>query len=485
MLTQLLELWPPLLSLLGFSMSLLATVHAVLYKRDTRATIGWVGIIWLVPILGSVLYLVFGVNRIRRRAQHIRHGQSHSYLPGLQKSGKRSQRTTVHSLPDRCAYLDDLARLVGEVSERPLLSGNQIEPLINGDQAYRSMLEAIDGAEQSVALCSYIFDNDRAGKMFLNALMRAVQRKVEVRVLIDDVGSRYSWPSMVHSLRAAGIRAATFLPTLVPWRAQYSNLRNHRKILVVDGRIGFTGGMNIREGCMLDMPCRHPVQDVHFRITGPVVAHLQEVFALDWEFGTKELLQGPTWFPDIEPAGPALARVITDGPDDDLDRLRMVILGATGCARRRLDVMTPYFLPDEALITSLNVAAMRGVEVNIILPQQNNLALVQWASTATLWQVLGFGCRVFLSPPPFDHTKLMIVDDVWAMVGSANWDPRSLRLNFELNVEVYDPHVAGCLRELVDKKLAASVPVTLGDLERQNLFVRFRDGIARLATPYL
>jgi hypothetical protein len=197
---------------------------------------------------------------------------------------------------------------------------------------------------------------------------------------------------------------------------------------------------------------------LHFRVEGPVVAHLQEAFVLDWEFCTGEVLDGPAWFPRLEDRGTVLARGIADGPDLDFDKIRLTIHCGIDCAQRSIHIVTPYFLPDQTLIVALNVAAMRGVDVNIYLPQKNNLLLVQWACTAQLWQVLQRGCKVWLTPPPFDHTKIMLVDDVWSFVGSANWDPRSLRLNFEFNLECYDRELAATLREFIDRKRARSKP---------------------------
>jgi len=306
-----------------------------------------------------------------------------------------------------------------------------------------------------------------------------------VRVLIDAVGARYTWPSIEHALKAGGVRQARFLPTLLPGRWAYANLRNHRKVLVIDGILGFTGGLNIREGHYLSLRPAHPIQDLHFRIQGPVVGHLQEVFAEDWEFSTSETLQGEKWFRSIQPAGNMLARGITTGPDQDIDKLRIALLGAIACAESSISIVSPYFLPDESLMMALNVAALRGVQVDIVLPQVNNQVLVKWASTALLWELIERGCRIWFSPPPFDHTKLMVVDKLWALIGSANWDPRSLRLNFEFNVECYDAQLAGRLQDRIDRRIADSRRVTMADVEGMPLPVRLRNGIARLFTPYL
>jgi cardiolipin synthase len=475
--------WQLIAGSLDLLFDLWATAHVVLNKRDSRSAVAWVGLIWLVPVVGPLLYFLLGVNRIRRRARALR--RRHSLARPPMVPCLRRQENVV--LPPRAggAHLRTLARLVGEVTGRPLLPGNRVEPLLNGDQAFPAMLEAIDGARESVTLSTYIFDNDRVGRLFLGALGRAVARRAEVRVLVDGVGAHYAFPSILRPLRRVGVPVACFLPTSVPWSFHYANLREHRKILVVDGRIGFTGGMNMREGHAFSLRPRHPIQDLQLRIEGPTVAHLQEVFADDWKFCTGEVLQGERWFPPLPPAGPVRARGVASGPDDDLDKLRMIYLGALACARSSVRIITPYFLPDCGLIAALNTAALRGVEVDILLPRRNNLRLVQWASAALLWQVLEHGCRVWHTPEPFDHTKLVLVDGLWALLGSANWDPRSLRLNFEVDVECYDRAFAASLEDLVQGKLKYARPVTLDDMDGRPLPVRLRDGAARLLSPYL
>ena len=476
------NIWNVVAAILTMLLSIIASGHAVLYKRDSRAAVAWVGLIWLVPVLGAVLYALLGINRIRRQAadQRAQHPilRSGAYV-SLKRTGVQSAAAVS------LAHLRPLAELVDRVSGTALTTGNTVEALENGDEAYPAMLQAIDGARRSVALSTYIFDNDAAGTMFADALERAVRRRVEVRVLIDTVGSRYSRPSIVQELRQRGIRVALFGRTVLPWRMPYMNLRNHRKILVADGRVGFAGGMNIRESCLLHRPVPPHVRDLHFRLEGPVVSQLMWAFGRDWVFTTHERLEGPDWYPDLFLVGGVAVRGVTDGPDEDIDKARFVFLGALACAQRRVRIVTPYFLPDAGLISALDVTALRGVEVEILLPEVNNLVFVQWASMAQLWQVLSRGCRVYFTRPPFDHSKLMLVDDHWVHFGSSNWDPRSLRLNFEFDVECYDDGLAASLNALVDRKLEGARRVTLADVNGRPLPVRLRDGIARLAAPYL
>ncbi len=479
----LLDLWPHIISVIGFSVAVIASGHALLFKRDVRATIGWAGIIWLVPFFGAAFYYLLGINRIRRRARALRGTKTRYHLPPSVRplaAGELGQGMSTNA-----GHLGELSRLVGEVTTRPLLSGNQVTPLVNGDEAYPAMLQAIKQAEQSVSLVTYIFDNDQAGRQFVDALAQARSRGVEVRVLIDAAGIRYSLSPVDRLLRKRKVRAARFMSAWLSRRAAYFNLRNHRKIMVVDGQIGFAGGINIRRGNQLTEKPRHPIQDIHFRLEGPVVAHLQEVFAEDWEFTTGESLKGEPWFPDLDRVGQTAARGIADGPDEDFEQIRWSLLGAIACARTSIRIVTPYFLPDQTLMTGLNVAAMRGVQVDVVLPEKGNLRVVQWATWAQLLQIVERGCRVWLTPEPFDHSKLMVVDGQWLLLGSANWDPRSLRLNFEFGVECYDPQLATAVAKLIDRKIDGAQLLCQADLKKRSLPVRLRDGLARVLTPYL
>lgn len=470
--------WPHLAAGFDVLASLLASIHALLHKRDPRAATLWLATIWFLPLFGPILYLALGFNRIRRRAVSL----------GVHRSAFRSTPERFgETQPSGVGQLEMLARVVGRVVAQPLTPGNQIQPLLNGDEAFPAMLAAIESARTSISLTTYIFDNDKTGSQFVSALRRAIDRGVAVRVLIDAAGTRYSWPRITHVLRQAQVPFATFLPTslFAPWRVPTINLRNHRKILVIDGQTAFTGGMNIRHGNVLADEPKHPVQDLHFRVKGPVVRRLQEAFADDWAFTTGETLGDDLWFPDLEESGKVVARVITDGPDADYDKLRWTLLAALAEAQTSVRILTPYFLPDHALVTALNLAALRDVRVDIILPATNNLPFVHWASRAMWWQVLERGCRVWLTPPPFDHSKLMIVDCHWVLLGSANWDARSLRLNFELSVESYDHHFADEMGKIIENKLRGAREVTLAEMDGRCYPAKLRDATARLFSPYL
>jgi cardiolipin synthase len=472
------DIWRNLLHLradatlaVGLFLAVCTTLHVLLSKREVASAVGWIGLVWFAPILGAISYLIFGVNRVRRRARNLRRPDDD---PNAQSGG---------SDPAAADGLESLGRGVGRITGRPLLAGSDVLTYRNGDAAYPSMLAAIEAAHTSVGLSSYIFRDDEWGGRFITALAHANQRGVAVRVLIDGIGGGWVFSPAYHRLRSHGVAAARFMHSLLPWRMPFLNLRNHKKMLLIDGRIAFTGGMNLADENVMATNPKMPVQDLHFRIEGPVVAQLAEAFADDWEFATDEALAGDTWMPAIAMrAGPS-SRVIDSGPDQDQEKIEFAALQAVSCARCSIAVMTPYFLPDERLITALSLAAMRGVAVDLVIPQQSNHTLVDWATRTNIGPLLADGVRIWRSPPPFHHDKIMVVDGRWCLIGSCNWDIRSFRLNFELCMEVYDQDLAATLTSLM--QAARGAPLTQAELDARPLPARLRDAAARLMLPYL
>lgn len=476
---EFLEAWPQIVAVLHVLLAIIGSSHAVLTKEDPRSAVGWVGLIWLSPFVGVGLYYILGINRIRRKAIAIM-GGDHDLQPEFDSRQMLIRNEVYGPAAIHIAGIGD--RLCGF----PLTEGNQIDILVNGDEAYPAMIEAINRAHTSVMLATYIFDYDEAGLRFLHALAAAVQRGVEVRVLVDATGSRYSFPSIVPALKNVGVRVARFMPNFALSKMSAINLRSHRKILVVDGITGFTGGINIRAGNYITQPAvRSRIKDLHFRLAGPVVGHLRRAFFEDWVFTTKEVLEGPVWSPELSPVGDMLARGVLDGPDKDFEKILDTLYGAITGARRSIRIVTPYFLPDPTTIKFLSIAARSGVDVEIVLPEQNNIPLVSWASMSMLRPLVESGCKIYFSEPPFDHSKIMVVDEIWSFLGSSNWDARSLRLNFEFNVECYSADLARQLLAIFDRKKSRSLAVTLAAIQGRKFHLRLRDGIVKLLAPYL
>ena len=459
------------LSMVHLALALAVTLHVLAHNRNPGSAVSWIGLAWLSPVVGSLLYLLLGVNRVRRRARSL--------------GGVACDEPEVEASPSPrgCKHLAGLELAARRISRRELQPGNSITLLANGDAAYPQMIGAINSAATSVALSSYIFRADTIGHEFITALIGAQQRGAEVRVLIDGYGGGYLRSAAYRRLHHARIPVARFMHSGLPWRMPFINLRTHRKILSIDGSIGFTGGLNIGAENVVARNPRHTVLDTHFRFEGPVVAQLCEAFAGQWYFTTGETLEGQAWFPRLAPVGDSLVRAITSGPDQDLEKIEMLVLEAIACARSSIQIMTPYFLPDDRIITALALAAMRNVAVDIVLPEHSNHPTVDWAMRAHIGPLLAGGCRVWTHQPPFDHSKLMAVDGIWCFVGSANWDMRSFRLNFEINLEVYHSAII----EQVSAKIAANqiTRLTQDDLDRRSRPSMLRDNAAHLMLPYL
>lgn len=445
-----------------------AACHALLTKPDPHSAFGWILVCWLFPLAGPVLYVVFGINRVRARARQLR-------------GGLRTIRDEWRP-PDPDAFAAQLTRIGDAVTQWSRIEGNAIEPLENGENAFPRMLSAIAAAREWVWLTTYIFETDPVGQQFIDALAAAAARGVQVRVLVDGVGEWYSWPHAVPVLRRAAVRAERFLPPrLLPTPRLAVNMRNHRKLLIADGQVAFIGGMNIGGREVGHAAHRH-MADLHFQVRGPIIAQLARAYAVDWQFAAHEDLG------TVSPAagaGSAVCRVITDGPDEDNDKLLYVIVGALSVARRQILIMTPYFIPQPELTSALQAAALRGVEVCLVIPERSNLRYVDWASRRWLRPLLERGVRIFLQPSPFSHTKLLVVDGAYAQIGSANLDPRSLRLNFEIAVEIYCADTCRPLVEYVSVAREKSTAFTLEKVRGQSWVTQTRNSLAWLLSPYL
>ncbi|AGY92365.1 hypothetical protein SPICUR_07010 [Spiribacter curvatus] len=451
-----------------------SALHALLFKREPAAAFGWIAFCLLFPVVGPVFYYLLGINRIYMRARQLR-GEHTSSLDA----------TNTHVADPIPTAFRTQAQISGAVTGLAMTHGNVIDSLVGGEAAYPAMLEAIDQATDRVYLSTYIFESNSVGQRFADALAAAHERGVDVRVLVDGAGEYYNRPAIRHRLQADGVHVERFLPPRLFPPSPVINLRNHRKLLITDGTIGFVGGMNIGDRHLHERPDhREGIRDIHFRVQGPVTRQLEDVFLDDWEFvtGERPALSAPA---GPEQTGTALGRTLVDGPNEDLHRLTMVLVGAVAAAREHVAIMTPYFVPPRELVAALQAAAVRGTRVDIILPAHNNLPFMHWASRNMLWELVKWDVGVYYQPGPFDHTKLIVVDEHYTQVGSANLDARSLRLNFEIMVEVYDTRFGARMARHIETARASAHRVTLTELDERPLLPRIRDAIAWLFTPYL
>ncbi len=442
----------------------IASLHALLTKSDPRSALSWIAVCSLMPYGGVLLYALFGINRVRRS-----------------QMARWATTAPLDSRPPFRAPLAAQVRIGDALTRRPLEGGNVLETLYDGEEAFPRMLEAIGGARHSVWLSTYIFQTDRVGREFVDALGAAARRDVQVLVLVDGIGEWYDWPHVVPLLRGAGVRAERFLPPRLLPPTLALNCRNHRKILVVDGAVAYIGGMNLG-GREVGGSTGRRISDIHFRLRGPIVRQLAEVFAEDWLFASSEAL---TEMPLVRPQGHSVCRAVTGGPDGDVDKLLLIILSAVASAERQVQIMTPYFIPPLELVAALEAAALRGVEVSVVLPRRSNLRYIDWATLHWIPALVRRGVRVYLQEPPFSHAKLFVIDGRYAHVGSVNVDTRSLRLNFEITVEVYDEEFCGVLAEFIAQRTCSVPALTAETVEAEGLPERIRNALCWLISPYL
>ena len=425
-------------------------------RRIPQAKIAWILGVLGFPWIGAFFYLTIGRHTFVRKVLRLRGASARTFADIDRRHGEAG---LVSWRRHESQLSKDIAHEAERVGAHGPVSGNRFDLLPEGPEAFAAGAEAIRGAKHHIHLVTYIFKNDPTGRGVLTGLADAARRGVQVRVLYDAIGNVGTQNAFFDPIRRDGGRVEPFLPG-GPLRSQFrSNLRNHRKLLVVDGKVAFTGGMNIGDEYATGRDWR----DLHCRIEGPVVPTLQRVFAEDWHFATGELLDAEAYYPRPEPAGLVPVQVIESGPDQDDPHADDLMFSALASARRSVDIATPYLVPPEPIEQALRSAARRGRRVRILLGEFVDHRVVRWATDAYIPRLLDAGVQIWRHPKMV-HSKAVIIDGSWATMGSINLDARSLRLNFELNVALPDAPTVELLTRWFESELRASRPVEARDL---------------------
>jgi cardiolipin synthase len=475
----------PLLLMVGELLLRVALICVILLRRrpGSPTTLAWIVVILAVPVIGVVLYLLVGEVRLgdRRIKQHRDIvARIQSTLPFV----AAAQEAMHPQLPDAYRPLSVLAQSVGDNDP---LGGNVLKLLGDTDLFVESLVEDIDAAEHHVHLLTYIFLADHSGTRVAEALMRAARRGVTCRVLVDAVGSKLLLKSTLRrKMESAGVRVVAAL-AVHPLRMLLAriDLRNHRKIAVIDGVIGYTGSTNIADAAFAIKPKFAPWVDASVRVQGPVAWDLQILFIEDWFLDTNESLESLLHFQPLAVRDGVPAQLIGSGPNSYNEALRQLIHSAFHVAREELIMTTPYFVPDEATLSALCTAARRGVQTMIVLPAKNDSPLVAAASRSQYRMLLDAGVEIYEYQRGLLHAKTMTIDRSLAMLGSANLDRRSFELNFEVNLVVYDDDFAGQLRFLQRGYMEESRPVDRVSWHRRAWLPRLADNAAGTLSPLL
>ena len=474
----------------------LVTAHALRHRRRADSTLLWLFVTWSLPVIGALLYAAFGVDRVPRERwqrgvqRRVRMDGARDATPDdvLPEAYWRSMGRAAATPADE--WTRELDRPLAAMLENyPLLGGNRITPLLTGDVAFPKMLDAIREARHHVHLQSFIVGNDAVGREFMEAVAAKAREGVRVRVLYDRFGSSHAlWGGLFRKYRKTpNLAIAGWTQSNLFRKQLHFNLRNHRKALIVDGRIGFMGGVNLNEYSRSD-DGQPAIQDYHFRLLGPVVQELQYSFLRDWHVMTEEdpeKLLSAEHFRRLHEEGPVLARVVNSGPSSDLRVAVDVFFNAVNEAREQVFILTPYFLPSEDLLRALRLAALRGVRVQLVVPEKSNHWYTTWAGRATYEDLLESGVRIFERPRPFMHAKAMVVDDRMGIVGSANWDFRSLYSNYETLLTAYDRDFAATLKRLMNEDLNVSREVEWPAFKNRPVHHRYLENACGLLAPLL
>jgi len=451
----------------------------VLERRSPTATLAWIFALAWIPLLGVAVYLAVGPRRLHRK--RLRYRRARAHLAELSKVlvGPRAPGAESPPLPQP---LPQLIALVERAGEWPPARAQRLELALTGDVCYAAMEAAIAAAEHHVHLEFYIWRNDRVGTRLRDLLCEKARQGVRVRLLLDALGSAWTGRRFFRPLREAGGEVAWFNRlSLARLRPGLLNFRTHRKIVVCDGRVGLTGGMNVADEHSRELSGELAWRDTHLLVEGPPVAALQRVFLEDWHFATGGVPREAACFPAMDsPAGGPWVQIVASGPDHDLYAIQKFYFAAIASARERVLIATPYFVPDEPMLAAIATAALRGVNVKLLVPERGDHRLVAAAARTYYADLARAGVRVYEYGPAMLHAKTLVVDRQIAVVGTANMDNRSFRLNFEVVAAVYDEAFAERLAEAFAADLRQARRWRPHEAKRAPLWVRLGESTARL-----
>lgn len=476
-------IWSTVIVLLTILGLLLVGTVIFLENRNPEKTVAWLVVLAVFPLVGFVFYLLFGRNARKRKLFH------HKYIDEQKLRSVVHHQRGILAGEQRFGNVVDqkrrLIKLLLHTAMAPITQNNRVTVLTDGDEKFAALLSAIRGARHHVHLQYYIFKDDEIGRETRDLLIQKAEEGVQVRVLIDGLGSRTTPEAFWEKMRQAGVELAIFFPVRFPFLTSRLNFRNHRKTVVVDGRTAFIGGMNIGDEYLSRTQKFGFWRDTHLKLEGACVHYLQQIFLNDWYFITERRVDGAPFYPEHDAVGEQLAQVVACGPDSDWESIRQVFFTALATAERKIYIETPYFVPDEDIIMALKTAALSGLDVRLIVQGIAEYKLTYWASRSYFDDLLKAGVKVYKYQKGIMHAKVLLVDDIVGSVGSANFDIRSFQLNFEVSALLYDRGFVQRLEQDFWRDVEDSIEVRRESYMKRPLFDRLKESGARLLSPLL
>ncbi|MGM0620149.1 MAG: cardiolipin synthase [Bacteroidota bacterium] len=474
----------------SFSLIFLVTaipvaIMIVLEKRSPYKTAAWILLLVLLPVFGVVFYLFFG-QEYRKRKLYSRKGiKSLGQYRKLSIKQLRQFEQAFSNLEKKILEKENIIRLLLNNSDALLTTGNKLKILVNADQTFKAIFSAIKNARHHIHLEYYIFADDKIGNQVKDLLIEKSLEGVEVRIIIDDVGSWGLSDKFISEMKNSGIRIQSFMEVRFPRLTSRANFRNHRKIIVIDGVTGFTGGINIADRYVDGVKGIGPWNDIHLQLEGDAANCLQVVFAANWYFVMRENLTGRNYFPPLKETKGVPVQISASGPDSDWESIGQAIFAAIANAKKRVYLTTPYLMPPMQIVSALKMASLSNVDVRIIIPEKSDARIPKWCSFSYVEELLEAGIKVYFFQNGFIHSKYVIVDDVFSTIGTTNLDFRSIETNFEVNAFIYDEDFTSKLVRIFKKDIQNSREIKLKEWSQRRWHFKLKESLAHTVSPML
>ncbi|WP_449354973.1 cardiolipin synthase [Virgibacillus natechei] len=464
--------------ILGFSI-------VFLERKDASSTWAWLMVLLFLPIAGFLLYLIFGRPISKKRIFTWDTKSRLGVKTAVQSQLRALEEGSFHFKHDGIAKYEDLVSLHLRNDDAIFTHDNQVEIYTDGADKFDALIEDIEKATDHIHLLYYRIRSDQLGCRVADILIKKANEGVEVRVLFDDMGSRSLGRKYIKRLQQAGILVEAFFPPKLPKLNFKINYRNHRKLAIIDGKVGYIGGFNIGDEYLGQKKKFGYWRDTHLRIYGHAVQNMQTRFILDWNQASRNDILYEDRFYDSVPSGDVGVQIVSSGPDSDWEQIKNGYIKMIMEAKEYIYIQTPYFIPDESLRDVLRIAAMSGVDVKVMIPNKPDHPFVYWATLSSVGDLLNAGAEVYMYQNGFLHAKTIVVDGKISSVGTANIDVRSFRLNFEVNAFLYDQDLTQRLDDAFNRDIMLSTQLTKKLYQQRSLGIRFKESVSRLISPVL
>lgn len=465
---------------------LIVCLHIILVTNSSTKALAYLLFCVFVPVFGILFYLAFGINFWRKKKYARKLGKDGNILKHLTNDVDYYSKAFVKRKDFAVSQNSELMSMLLKDLNSPLTAGNQLKILLNGEQKFPELLQCMENAKHHIHIEYYIYEQDTIGTQIIELLIRKAKEGIEVRFIYDDFGSPGLKKNLVKRMKKAGIEAYPFHKVHFYLLANRINFRNHRKIVVIDGQTGFTGGINVSDKYINNGKNKLFWRDTHLRIDGPGVYYLQYLFIADWNFcGAKELKPGPQYFRKELPAGNKCVQIVASGPDSVNPSVRFAILEAIYLAKKEILITTPYFIPGDSMMDALRIAATSGLSVKLLVPGICDSKFVNAAARDHYKFLLEAGVDIYIYRKGFVHAKTIVTDSKLSMIGTANMDYRSFELNFEVNAIIYDSEFALQLREIFYADLEDSEKIIPEVWVKRKWYYKLAERVARLFSPSL